>query len=344
MTAPSSASLPAAWGPPPGPAATTPHDLPDDIDLDTRISLAEQRLIAREQRLRGQVQRFGQRLQQAAAPRALLLKAGGVALASAALVWTLRRGGGRHGHPPARRYHPAPAMSGGPPQWLLGLLQMAWPMLPERWRSRISPATAATVLGIAAPLIDRLLARRNAANVNDRNDRNDHNDHTEHADTLPTVPQVDLVRFAGTWHEQARLPAPFESACQGQPRAIYQPLGNRLSVRNECRGADGDLRVVEGVARVAPGSGSARLQVSFMPAWLQWLPMVWADLWILHVDEDAPDYRVALVGHPSRKGLWLLSRDPELPVDELQRLVAVASNLGFDTDRLVMAGPAPTLH
>lgn len=338
MTAPSSASLPAARWPPPGPAATTLHDLPDDIDLDTRISLVEQRLIAREQRLRGQVQRFGQRLQQAAAPRALLLKAGGVALAGAALVWTLRRGGSRNGHAPARRNHPAPAMSGGPPQLFLSLLPMAWPMLPERWRSRISPATAATVLGIAAPLIDRLLARRNAANVNDRND------HTEHADTLPTVPQVDLVRYAGTWHEQARLPAPFESACQGQPRAIYQPLGNWLSVRNECRGADGDLRVVEGVARVVPGSGSARLQVSFMPAWLQWLPMVWADLWILHVDEDAPDYRVALVGHPSRKGLWLLSRDPELAVDELQRLVAVASNLGFDTDRLVMAGPAPTLH
>ena len=338
MTAPSSASLPAARWPPPGPAPTLPDDLSADIDLDTRISLAEQRLIAREQRLRGQVQGLGQRLQQAAAPRALLLKAGGVALAGAALVWTLRRGGSRHGHPPARRNHPAPAMSGGPPQWLLSLLPMAWPMLPERWRSRISPATAATVLGVAAPLIDRLLARRNAANDNDRND------HTDHADTLPTVAQVDLLRYAGTWHEQARLPAPFESVCQGQPRAIYQPLGNRLSVRNECRGADGDLRVVEGVARVVPGSGGARLQVSFMPAWLHWLPMVWADLWILHVDEDAPDYRVALVGHPSRKGLWLLSRDPELAVDELQRLVALANNLGFDTDRLVMAGPAPTLH
>ena len=332
MTAPSSASLPAARWLPLGPAATTPHDLSDDIDLDTRISLAEQRLIAREQRLHGQVQRFGQRLQQAAAPRALLLKAGGVALAGVALVWTLRGGGSRHGHAPARRNHPAPAMSGGPPQWLLSLLPMAWPMLPERWRSRISPATAATVLGVAAPLIDRLLARRNAA------------EDTDNADTLPTMPQVDLLRYAGTWHEQARLPAPFESVCEGQPRAIYQPLGGRLSVRNECLGANGDLRVVEGVARVVPGSGGARLQVSFVPAWLQWLPMVWADLWILHVDESAPDYRVALVGHPSRKGLWLLSRDPELPADELQRLVALANNLGFNTDRLVMVGPGPTLH
>lgn len=332
MSALPSASPPAACWPPPGPPPATPDDLSAEIDLDTRISLAEQRLIAREQRLRGQVQRFGQRLHQAAAPRALLLKAGGVALAGAALVWTLRRGGSRHGQPPARRYHPTPAMSGGPPQLLLSLLPMAWPMLPERWRSRISPATAATVLGVAAPLIDRLLARRNAA------------EDTDNADTLPTMTHVDLLRYAGTWHEQARLPAPFESVCEGQPRAIYQPLGGRLSVRNECLGANGDLRVVEGVARVVPGSGGARLQVSFMPAWLQWLPMVWADLWILHVDESAPDYRVALVGHPSRKGLWLLSRDPELPAEELQRLVALANNLGFNTDRLVMVGPGPTLH
>ena len=332
MSALPSTSPPAARWPPPSPPPATPDDLSAEIDLDTRISLAEQRLIAREQRLRGQVQRFGQRLHQAAAPRALLLKAGGVALAGAALVWTLRRGGSRHGQPPARRDHPTPAMSGGPPQLLLSLLPMAWPMLPERWRSRISPATAATVLGVAAPLIDRLLARRNAA------------EDTDNADTLPTMTQVDLLRYAGTWHEQARLPAPFESVCEGQPRAIYQPLGGRLSVRSECLGANGDLRVVEGVARVVPGSGGARLQVSFVPAWLQWLPMVWADLWILHVDESAPDYRVALVGLPSRKGLWLLSRDPELPADELQRLVALANNLGFNTDRLVMVGPGPTLH
>ncbi len=308
--------LPAPGTPPPEPA--------DDTDLDTRISLVEMRLIAREERLHGRLQQMGQRLGQAAAPRALLLKLAGVALAGGVLVWAIRSGGV---HAAARSVQAA--AGGSPPHLLLSLLPMAWPLLPARWRTRISPATAATVLGLAAPVVQSLLARR-AAGVT--------------SSAPPTMAHVDLLRYAGTWHEQARLPAPFEGACAGQPRAVYTPQGSRLAVRNECRAASGRLRVAEGVARVVPGSGGARLQVSFMPTWLQWLPFVWADLWILHVDESAADYRVAIAGHPSRQGLWLLSRSPQLPDDQLQRLIAVAKDLGYDTDRLVLASPPDTPH
>ncbi len=317
MAAQPLASLPAPGMPPPEPA--------DDTDLDARIRLVEMRLVAREQRLASHLEQMGQRVGHALAPRLLLLKLAAVVLAGGGLVWALRRGGG-HG---AAHHTPAPAVTSGAPHLMLSLLPMAWPLLPVRWRERVSPATAATVLGVAAPVIERLLARR--ASGADPNDP-------------PTVAQVDLLRYAGTWHEQARLPVTFESACDGQPRTTYTAQGSRLAVRNECRGANGRLRVLEGVARVVPGSGGARLQVSFMPTWLQWLPFVWADLWILHVDEAAPDYRVAIAGHPSRRGLWLLSRSPQLPADQLQRLVAVASELGYDTDRLVLAGAPDTLH
>lgn len=313
-------SPPAAGVPPPAPA--------DEIDLDTRISVVEQQLIAREQRVLSQVQGLRRRAGEAVAPRALLLKVAGVAVAGAGLGWALRRGGARGAH----AGHAPATHAGGPPQLLLSLLPMAWPLLPARWRTRVSPATAATVLGVAVPLLQRLRARPPAVT----SDANPH--------APPTVVQLDLVRYAGTWHEQARLPQPFESVCEGQPRAIYTPQGGHLAVRNECRNIDGKLRAVEGVARVEPGSGGAKLRVTFMPAWLHWLPFVWADLWVLHVDQSAPDYRVAIAGHPSRKGLWLLSRSPRLPADELQRLVAVASDLGFDTSRLVLAGPPATLH
>lgn len=313
------------------------HAVPDDIDLDTRISVVEQRLIAREQRLLSQVQGVRQRATEAIAPRALLLKVAGVAVAGAGLVWALRRGGRGADHR-ADHGERAPSQAGGPSQLLLSLLPMAWPMLPARWRTRVSPATAATVLSVAVPLIQRLRASRPSSA----------SDAEPGVPSVPkgppTVAHLDLVRYAGTWHEQARLPQPFESICEGQPRAIYTPQGGQMGVRNECRSIDGRLRAAEGVARVVPGSGGARLEVTFVPVWLQWLPFVWADLWVLHVDESEPDYRVAIAGHPSRKGLWLLSRSPELPADELQRLVAVANDLGYDTSRLVMAGPAATLH
>ena len=303
------------------PLATLPRTGPEPapgIDLDTHISLVEQRLAL-------QVQQLGQRVRQAAAPRMLFLKLAGAALAGAGMVWTLRRGAGAG----MARVGPAPtAPTSGPSPLLLSLLPMAWPLLPARWRGRISPATAATALSLAVPLIERLLARRGA--------RAD-------GDAPATVAQLDLLRFAGTWHEQARLPVPFESLCEGQPCASYTPLGGQLAVHNECRSADGRLRATDGIARVVPGSGGARLQVTFAPTWLRWLTLVWADLWVLHVDDTAPDYRVAIAGHPSRQGLWLLSRSPQLPADELQRLVARANALGYATDRLVLASP-PTLH
>ena len=313
----------------------------DGLDLDTRISVVEQQLIAREQRLLSQVQGLGRRASEAVAPRALLVKAGGVVLGGAGLVWALRRAGRRGavaGSAAGARI-PAAAQSNGPPQLLLSLLPMAWPLLPARWRTRVSPATAATVLGVAVPLLRQALARRSPASRDD----------AARPDPAapPTVANLDLLRFAGTWHEQARLPTRFEQACGGQPRATYTPQASRpgrLAVHNECSSANGRLQVADGVARVVPGSGGARLQVSFMPAWLQWLPMAWSDLWLLHVDEEASDYRVALAGDPSRRSLWLLSRSPQLPAEALQRLIAVASNLGYDTSRLVPAGPPATLH
>jgi apolipoprotein D and lipocalin family protein len=53
---------------------------------------------------------------------------------------------------------------------------------------------------------------------------------------------------------------------------------------------------------------------------------------------------VAIAGHPTRRGLWLLARTPRLPDAELQRLIGIASDLGYDTSRLVLARPTDTLH
>ena len=299
-------------------------DPSEDLDLDTRISIVEQRLIAREQRLLDQVRHLGKRVTDAAAPRALLIKGAGVALAGAGLYWGLRRGGRARSQPAA-----AQASSHRPSgvTHLIGLVTMAWPMLPARWRGKVSPATAATVLGLAGPVLERLMARSSHPEAHERDDP-------------PTVPHLDLVRYAGIWHEQARLPVSYERACRGRPRAIYALRGGRLGVHNECHESDGSIRVADGAGRVVPGSGGARLQVSFAPEWLQWLPHVWGDLWILHVDDSAPDYRVAIAGDPSRKGLWLLSRAEHLPADELQRLVLRAGDLGYDTTRLIFAEPA----
>jgi apolipoprotein D and lipocalin family protein len=150
----------------------------------------------------------------------------------------------------------------------------------------------------------------------------------------PTQDWVDLARYTGRWYEIARLPNRFQDQCAGDVVATYtrRPDG-RVTVLNECRGQDGQSTRAEGVARLADEKGPAsRLKVRFAPAALSFLPFVWGDYWILELDRD---YRHAVVGDPSRKYLWILSRSPEMDAATYESLAAAAGRLGFDTARLV---------
>lgn len=151
---------------------------------------------------------------------------------------------------------------------------------------------------------------------------------------LPTQDWVDLARYVGRWYEIARLPNRFQDQCAGDVAATYalRPDG-RVTVVNECRKRDGQIARAAGVARRADDKGPAsRLKVRFAPAWLSFLPLVWGDYWIVELDRG---YRHAVVGDPSRKYLWVLSRSPEMDAATYDSLAATAGRLGFDAARLV---------
>ena len=150
---------------------------------------------------------------------------------------------------------------------------------------------------------------------------------------LRVVPSVDLARYEGLWYEIARLPNRFEEKCAGDVTARYKRLGaDRLKVVNQCRRRDGKLTKAEGVARLDDKSGpNSRLEVRFAPGFLSLLPFVWGDYQII---ELAPDYSYALVGDPSRKYLWILSRTPRLDEGTYRRLTEAAAAQGFDVSRL----------
>jgi apolipoprotein D and lipocalin family protein len=153
------------------------------------------------------------------------------------------------------------------------------------------------------------------------------------ASPLPTQDWVDLSRYGGLWYEIARLPNRFQDRCAGDVVATYTLRSDgRVAVVNECQQSDGKAARAEGVARRADEKGPAsRLKVRFAPAWLSFLPPVWGDYWILELDRD---YRHAVVGDPSRKYLWILSRTPEMDAATYDSLVASAGRLGFDVTRL----------
>lgn len=153
---------------------------------------------------------------------------------------------------------------------------------------------------------------------------------------LQAVGPVDMKRYAGLWHEQARLPNRFQKNCTGPVTAEYTPLADgTIEVRNRCATSDGKWDESIGAARVVKVSGqpgAGRLEVRFAPSWLSWLPAVWGDYWILKLDRD---YRVALVGTPNRDYLWVLSREPILSASEIETELEYARTLGFDIDKVV---------
>ena len=58
----------------------------------------------------------------------------------------------------------------------------------------------------------------------------------------------------------------------------------------------------------------------------------WGSYWILELD---PDYRYAVVGHPSRNYLWILSRTPQMEDALYRDLMQRIEGHGYDTTRIV---------
>lgn len=149
------------------------------------------------------------------------------------------------------------------------------------------------------------------------------------------VDAVDLTRYAGQWHEIARLPMFFQRNCASAVTAQYTLREDgMIGVHNQCLDRDGEQSDVDGVARVDP-KRAGRLEVRFAPDWLSWLPLTWADYWVIALD---PDYQWAMVGEPGREYLWILSRTPDMDRATFEALKARAAAMGYDLGPLIVSG------
>jgi len=156
------------------------------------------------------------------------------------------------------------------------------------------------------------------------------------AKPVRSVSQLDISRYAGEWHEIAHLPMFFQRKCVGEITARYTLEDEgAIGVRNACRTADGSIDVAEGTARAVKGH-PGRLQVRFAPDALAWVPLVWADYWVIDLD---PDYQWAVVGEPDREYFWILSRTPMMDRALFEQLKARAEAVGYDLTPLVVVAP-----
>jgi apolipoprotein D and lipocalin family protein len=149
----------------------------------------------------------------------------------------------------------------------------------------------------------------------------------EPAAPLATVASVDLQRYLGTWYEIARYDHSFERGCTGVTATYSLNADGTIKVVNRCRKGSlaGPEDVAEGAARVIDAATRAKLGVTFF-----W-PFE-GDYWILDL---GPSYEWALVGEPSGRYLWILSRTPKIGDDLRASLVSKLKSIGYNTDALI---------
>lgn len=135
---------------------------------------------------------------------------------------------------------------------------------------------------------------------------------------------VDLQRYLGRWYEIARYEQRFQKGCEGVTADYALRDDGAIEVLNRCRRPDGRESVARGRAKVVDGETGAKLKVSFFGPF-------YGDYWVL---DRGDDYEWSIVGEPSGRYLWILSREATPGAPEIERLVRLVEELGYDTSYL----------
>ncbi len=146
------------------------------------------------------------------------------------------------------------------------------------------------------------------------------------AQTLKTVPSVDLKKYAGKWYEIASYPQYFQKGCHCTTAEYTLSEKGFVIVENRCNrdSVNGKQSYIKGKAFVEEGSGNAKLKVQFF-----W-PFK-AKYWIIDL---ASDYSYAVVSHPNKKYLWILSRTSKMDDTVYQQIISKLKSKGFDLSKL----------
>lgn len=146
------------------------------------------------------------------------------------------------------------------------------------------------------------------------------------AQTLQTVPYVDLEKYSGKWYEIASYPQRFQKGCHCTTAEYTLTAKGYVIVENRCNkdSVNGKQSYIKGKAFVEKNSGNAKLKVQFFWPFR-------GKYWIIDLAED---YSYAVVSHPNKKYLWILSRTPMIDENVYQQVISRLKEKGFDLSKL----------
>lgn len=143
---------------------------------------------------------------------------------------------------------------------------------------------------------------------------------------LETVKNVDLKRYVGKWYEIASYPQRFQKGCTCTTAEYTATNEGYIIVDNACNkdSVNGEKSGIKGKAFIVENSGNAKLEVQFF-----W--PIRGKYWIIDLDSN---YTYAVVGHPNRDYLWILSRTPKMDESVYQGILERVKAKGFDLAKL----------
>ncbi len=143
---------------------------------------------------------------------------------------------------------------------------------------------------------------------------------------LETVKNVDLKRYVGKWYEIASYPQRFQKGCTCTTAEYTATDEGYIIVDNACNkdSVNGEKSGIKGKAFIVENSGNAKLEVQFF-----W--PIRGKYWIIDLDSN---YTYAVVGHPNREYLWILSRTPKMDEKVYQEILERVKAKGFDLAKL----------
>ncbi len=150
---------------------------------------------------------------------------------------------------------------------------------------------------------------------------------------LRTVPRVDLPRYMGDWYVIANVPYFAEAGAVGSVETYaLRPDGRIDNWFTYRKGSfDAPVKQVRALAWVHNPETQAEWRVRF-------LGLITASYWVLDLE---PNYRWAVVGHPSRNYGWVLARSKTLPDRQYQQILRRLAEQGYDPARFVKVPQNP---
>jgi len=142
---------------------------------------------------------------------------------------------------------------------------------------------------------------------------------------LNTVKKIDIKKYLGTWYEIARYEHFFEKDCKNVTATYSLKENNEIKVINKCTNINTN-KIKEAIGSAySTNETNSKLKVSFF-----W--PFYGDYWILDIDEN---YTYAIIGEPSRKYFWILSREKELDSNLKKEILNKLPSYGYDSKSLI---------